>query len=290
MNGWQLLRQVQYRLQQQEWTTSSPVFASNSVMVTVAPDDAVYTGRRSPLALIAPGGMVADDQEPNLLRQVFAVRLVTTNAYDSSGEASILGSNRTGQTDTRGRGLLELEEMLHDALSIFDRTDGVRIVGRGVSRQSVRVQGGGRVSVADHTFEAWVTSDRSYPGVRKLSGSVASDTVTLTWTLPATRYDTLRVVVRRASGSTAPSSPSAGTGVTLGSDLPSSTTDTPGDGTWSYAVFVAYDEYGSATEERYSAGAEATGLVVATVNATIFQSAYFGGNGSLFGGDYWRAA
>jgi hypothetical protein len=73
------------------------------------------------------------------------------------------------------------------------------------------------------------------------------------------RFDRRQMVLRR--GATLPASATAGTGVTLSGDLATSVVDTPGAGTWYYALFAAYDEYGSASNERYSAAATTSAVV-----------------------------
>ena len=63
------------------------------------------------------------------------------------------------------------------------------------------------------------------------------------------------------SGGSAPSTPTDGTRLVLGSDLPSGYVDSVA-GTNSYSVFVAYDEKGDppATEMRFSAAVSVTGV------------------------------
>jgi len=113
-------------------------------------------------------------------------------------------------------------------------------------------------------LKAWTTSIRSYPAPTRLTGAVpGGGVVNLTWSLPATRYDTYALVLRRAAGSTAPTSATSGTGVTVGA-LVTSVSDSPGAGTFSYALFMGYDEINSPTSsaDRYSTGNNVT--VVAT--------------------------
>jgi hypothetical protein len=97
--------------------------------------------------------------------------------------------------------------------------------------------------------------------------------VRLTWALPPNRYDLRQVVLRRKAGATAPVDQNDGTGIALPSLLPTTFTDTPGAGTWTYALFAGYNEtagydgtMGAATSnERYSAlNMRAVDTVVAT--------------------------
>ena len=86
---------------------------------------------------------------------------------------------------------------------------------------------------------------------------------TFSWTVPPDRYDFRRYKVLRVSGSTPTTDPedAAATEVTVtggSTRTTSSVTDDPGAGTWSYSIFVVYDEFGSGTDERFSAAATIT--------------------------------
>ncbi len=83
--------------------------------------------------------------------------------------------------------------------------------------------------------------------------NVAGGTVNLSWALPATRFDTRRVMLRRESGAVIGDfTPTTGTEVTLSGDLATSEADVPGAGTFTYALFFVYDEFGTSTDERFS--------------------------------------
>lgn len=84
----------------------------------------------------------------------------------------------------------------------------------------------------------------------------------LSWTNPS---GAVAMVVRRASGATAPATVEDGTGVTLSGALAESVSDSPGAGTWSYAVFAGHDARNlpATTANVYSAPATATVAVTA---------------------------
>lgn len=106
----------------------------------------------------------------------------------------------------------------------------------------------------------------AYPGDPTPTPTPATPTPTPTptpgasiyWTIPPDRYDFRRYKVLRVAGSTATTDPNdpAATEVTVTGGTTRTTAsvnDDPGSGTWSYSLFVAYDEYGSGTDERFSA-------------------------------------
>lgn len=93
------------------------------------------------------------------------------------------------------------------------------------------------------------------PGPDSPPSDPPATTYDIQWVSVPDFYAFRRYIVRRASGSTAPTGPTDGTEVTLIDETDRTTygvDDAPGSGTWSYSVFVAYDEYGSGTDERFS--------------------------------------
>lgn len=85
--------------------------------------------------------------------------------------------------------------------------------------------------------------------------------VILTWTPVSDRYDFSTYLCRRVSGSTPTTDPAGGTGITITNATTRTTSrlhDAPGGGTWSYSLFVVYDEYGDGTSLRYSLAATLT--------------------------------
>lgn len=263
MNTWQTLKQLRYLLRARNWTGSSTdVFGS--VHVSVGPTEDAFRNLQYPLALIRPLAATVDpehDEESDLIVQQVAVRLAVA-VPDGIGEAALLGANRTaGSTSSKGRGLLEVEEELFAAIEFLDQLSGISNQCRARSAVDAQVTEAEYVVFRDYVFDLYVTADRYYHPATQFAGSDAGGgSASLSWTLPPDRYDRLRMILRRATGSTAPTSVTDGTGVSLSADLATSKTDTPGVGTWSYALFVAYDETHStlSTEERYSSSATKT--------------------------------
>lgn len=245
MNPWQGFRQVQSILQAAVWPGSAAtVFATGSVVVSASPAPQVFDSLRMPIVLMRPLGAQSDpdhDQEPDLLQQELAITIAQMVPGDAVGEHALMGAGR--QTNSaQGRGLLEIEERVLDELAVVDELEGLNILLRLRSMPSADVQDANYIVWRDYLFELVCTSTRTYESAGKLEASETGGTITLTWSLPTARYDISSCVLRRASGSTAPASVTAGTGIVLSDDLAVTVDDTPGSGTWSYSLFVVYDD------------------------------------------------
>lgn len=257
---------MRYLLLAKRWTGSStPVFHEGGVKVSTGPDEMALSSMVTPCCLVRPGASQSDPvhgEEPDLLHASVGVRVIAIRPGDAVGENPLIGGNRTGgQTSSKGRGILELEEEVFAAIEQLGDVDGVRVIGRAVGESDnvlVEDQPGGNVKYIawrDHDFTIACTADRYYHAPRNLAvAQGGAGQASVTWALPPDRYDRYKIILRRAAGSTAPSSPSSGTGVTLASNLATSVTDACGVGTFSWAVFCAYDETHPtvANEERYS--------------------------------------
>lgn len=265
MNTWQVCRQLAYLLRSAAWPSGGErVFGD--VVVTQAPVEALLGKLRPPAALIRVGGAVSDDDVPSLLTEELEVALVASSVGDEKGQAALLGAARSsGQTSSKGRGLLELEEELFRAAAILGGASGVRLNLTAKTGGQALLDGTTLAASRGYAFRARTSAYRSYPAPTLLVATpTGSGNVSLTWSVPPARYDRLNVVLRRAAGSTAPTSVSDGTGVTLASALATSVTDSPGAGTFSYALFAGYDETSATptTADRHSSSVTRTGVVV----------------------------
>lgn len=264
MNTWQVIRQLKYLLLQRQWEgAGSDVFQNNSVVVTVAPDDQALAVLIPPIALIRPLGAQSDpihDEEPDLIMQSVGVRLSVTVPGDALGEYALLGGGRQGQTDSRGRGLLEVEEELYGAIESLNTINGVVIYSRSKSEAEAELDEENRYScIRSYLFDVLTTADRFYHAVL---GFVATDNVAptfcdLNWTSAPMRFDSRGVRILRKSGSSPATNPTdlSAFVVADGSAFPAVAgywRDRPGTGQFSYTIWVTYDEYGSGTTERYS--------------------------------------
>lgn len=266
MNPWQVAKQLRSLLQAAVWPDGTGDVAFGKVLVSAGIDRGAAAGLRFPFARIWPLNMEVDQDEENLVRQIFRVELTVCNAGDPWGESALIGSARGGgQGSSSGRGLMEVEEVFFDALTLLNETDGVSIrLDARSAAEAANSEEHGYVASLAYDLEAWCSADRSYPPASRVAAEDQTGQIArLTWTLPADRYDRVSVVVRRASGSTAPSSVTDGTSVTVSGEAATVDDDVSSPGTYSWAVFVGYDELGTGTADRYSAAAVVEGVAIA---------------------------
>ena len=261
MNSWQLLRQLKATLEAATWPDSPTELVFGQVALSAGFGADARPSVQFPLVRVRPLGEAPDEEEPGLVELQVEVELTQRVYGDTTGEVGLVGGSRTsGQGGSDGRGLLELEEQIKSELGSLARVEGVGLRFDSASAAAAgEVDGFGYLVFRVYTFRAWLTEARTYPAARKLAGTDAgSQTASLTWENPASRFDRSDLVLRVASGSTAPASATAGTGVTVGSSAESLSHAPGGAGTWSYSLFVGYDETASAAPDRYSAAASAT--------------------------------
>ena len=267
MNRLQIARQVQTLLRAVAWSDAEVAFASASVPITLGITEDVAPELRLPLAMIRPGDEDPDpgnDEEPGSVGINFSVVLVVANAQDRYGETALVGSQRT--TGSTGRGLLEVEELVKTALLQKGPASGLPIVFRGsTTSEPITHSSLGYIVIGTYRFRAVGTVARTYQRPAGFAATASAGSVALSWNT-ATRWDHRRFILRRASGSTAPTTSSSGTGVTLGGTpdgaSATSVSDTLAAGTYSYSLFAAYDDTDSSTDAQVSAARSITGLVV----------------------------
>jgi len=271
VNTYQLCRQIRDLLLDRTWNaTGSVVFGSDSVHCSAMIPDKAKAMIRFPAALVYPSDAQIDpehNEEPDLVQQVLTIRILSgALPGDTLGQKSLIGGNIPDRTRSEGRGLLELEPEIHAAIGRLLPNNGVFISFQGASVVgAISDDTLGYVSYRDYNFKGWVTRDLFFPPPVNLVATGGSGQVTLTWTVPGSRYDLYRVVLRRTSGSAAPTSITDGTGVTLSSNLATSVTNSGlVAGTYSYALFATYDQ-DSATpdsDDQVSSAVTRTGVSV----------------------------
>ena len=261
MSPWQIARQIRYRLEQVSWADSPTETVFPAVKI-IAGNVGIGTaaGYRFPFAIVRPLDATMDEDEPDILLHDFEVIIVQAVAGDDGGQRVIIGGNRSSEGSSLGRGIMELEEVV--GAELFDEVQGSGIKMRLTGQSEIaaaEVDGIGYAAARSLRIQAWCNRTRHYHPVTRFTATDATGGDTsLAWTIHPDRWDRYNVVVRRASGATAPASATAGTGVTLAGLLSTSVTDSPGAGQFSYAVFAGYDETGDSSADRYSAAATAT--------------------------------
>lgn len=244
MNDWQMLKQVQYLIRAARWADSGVVIPENSVIATARITDDVVAPLQMPVAILQSDGSTTDPERSELPASVgmeFTVYLHVNNQGDQFGEASLMGSNRG--TGSKGRGLLEVAEQIRTTLIQLGPQSGLPIVFRSQSAPApVQHSTLEYLCGIALKFTALGTTFRTYQPPFGLLATGGSGQVALTWSAMP-RWDFLRFVLRRASGATPPATVADGTGVTLASDDATSVTNSGlSAGTYSYSLFVLYDE------------------------------------------------
>jgi len=265
MNVWQQARQIKYLLNQQTWPAGDPVFSG--VLVSAGPKEVgTKRGFRVPGCVINVGSNTADPEHPELITQRWTGWIINSNRGDTLGESSLIGSNRAAATSSLGRGLLEIEERFVEAVGVELAEAGIEVYLRSSgAAQATEDPDLGYVVFRGYDLETQAGRVRTYfPPTRLAATPIGGGSVTLTWTNPPDRFDLYNVVLRRAVGATPPASETAGTGVTLSGPLAVTVTDSPGAGTYSYALFGGYDEVNEPTSTPlvFSSGDTLASVVV----------------------------
>lgn len=285
MTTWQAARQIAFKLLSRSWpdAPAGPVFAQVFVSQGLPEDSGSL---RFPFALVRVLDGTADPDDQTYQLQRFEVVSVVSSTGDQVGEQAMVGGHRQSQGRSQGRGLLEVEEQVMQAVQYLNQTNAFRIqlVSAGTAEAALVPDVGYVVSRA-LTFQARLTTSRVYPtpnAGKSLVAAVNTGVVTLTWTWheradlhkaytpPQIGTARGKLTLVRKAGSSAPTSVTDGTLVALSSNAATTVADSPGAGTWSYALFAQYDEFGDATGSpalggtsvRVSTPATALGIVV----------------------------
>lgn len=269
MNDWQAAQQLKFLFSAVKWGGSGDYVLNKCVISEV---DAPTTGQtiRPPLAIIRIGTATPDEDRAFLWHQAFPIMLLNAVEGDTFAEKAIIGAHRQSATSSKNRGLLEIQAELFSDLGTLLKNNGVSNIGYEAGAVAVEKVDGlwlvGRII----NLELLLGIDPEYPPARKLAAATPGAGVcNLTWVNPGARFDLNgsavprgTLVLRRASGATAPTSPTAGTGVSLASNFAESVSDSPGAGQFSYALFAGYDETGDGTVDAYSESVTKTVTVV----------------------------
>ena len=171
MNTWQVCQQVKYLLQQQKWTGSSTTVFGRVVITTKPTEEAVATGIVMPGAMVRPLSNSVDPDAgelPDAIELELVIALIVSVENDPFGEAMLIGAQRTGQTDSRGRGLLEIEEEMFNAVELLNTDDGVLIQHIASGAPAPTMISGNMAVIREYGFRAFLTSDRFYHPVSNL--------------------------------------------------------------------------------------------------------------------------
>lgn len=270
MNRWQVVRQLRWLAWQARWQGGSGrIVASPIITAGLSPDDLLGVVRAGPLVAFSAGEDTMDEASSGLGVATIPMTIAVAASNDKMNMAALVGthggrdqSSTYGQTTSQGRGLLEVESVLLSYLG-----QGAADIGLGIQVRAVGAPASGKVdgqslAVREYRLSCRCTTDPYYHPPQRVA--VAGGT--MSWALPPARFDRFRIVVRSASGTTPPATPTSGSAVTLASDLATSVAVSSGN---AYAVFAAYDEtrdvvigHTLSEEQRYSAQERGTTAVV----------------------------
>ena len=159
MNPNEILVAIRAALVAAGWAGGEVAFASVHATAGL-PTPAAFASLRLPCALIQLGGATADDEEPGLIRQEFQVTICQAVAGDTVAENVVLGANRTGGAgSSRGKGLVEIEERMKQAIQELGPAAGVRLMFRSSSDAGITQTS--EASYAAHrtyTYDAWAVT------------------------------------------------------------------------------------------------------------------------------------
>lgn len=271
MNVWQICQALQTILRAKTWTGgTAPVFDRDSVRVISQGDEieALNENLIPPLCIISPLSGELDPQhreEPDYVRRLIDVTLVTVNMGDRVGEAPIMGANRADAITSPGQGVLQIEQHLFDAIAKLNVQHGIIIQFAAQGEGQVRRdQANNFIGMQDYTFEVWCSTTPEYPAMLAVSAIGGTGDAEISWTIPAAAGPLVsRVELRRATGATPPATISAGTLVTSWTSLPTSPYPDVGllPATYSYSMFIVYSNPGS-TADDHVAGPTSSGAVI----------------------------
>jgi len=172
VNAWQDFRQLQYLIRAQTWPDGATVaFSSQSVIISASPIEETAEKIILPMAIIRPGGATSDQDDPDLLDQEVVISLGVGHAGDAYGEHPMVGGQRTSQTRSQGRGLLEVEEVLFNAVELLNTDDGVVIQFKAKSAPAASYIASQYYLFRDYLFSLICTADRFYHPVINLQES-----------------------------------------------------------------------------------------------------------------------
>ena len=246
MNEWQLMMQMRDTLRSAVWPGTSTKVWGNQVHVTAGPTEDAMAEFRAPFVLIRPGTAQADPEfkDEILLVTDFTITLCVALPQDKIGEIPLIGGGRVSENASGGMGLLELQDRLFNETKLMNIRTGMIVQNRSKGMIAAgEIPGFGYAVFRDYNMECLASVDRYYPPPTSFNATAATGgTVALTWKLAPGRFDRLALILRRASGSTAPATSTDGTGVSVGATDTSKSDTGLSSGAHSYSLFQTYDE------------------------------------------------
>jgi len=254
MNPWQMAQQIKHKLARVTWAggAGAVVFGSRSVFCyagTAPSEEELPAG--FPFALVTIDNATPDEEDPELLQQVFSVLAVVETTGDPLGEFAVIGSSRADLGRSAGAGIAEVSERVRFAVQDLSGVDGASLLVSASGTGSPAAVGRGRHLAFDQfTVTALCTSQPHYAAPQNLR--LANDVFSWAGAHCSARFDFLRFRLGYVTGTVPASSPSAATIVYTGTNLEFGIAAAPGR---TYSVWADYDPRGTGSPAASSDGA-----------------------------------
>lgn len=166
MNTWQAIQQARYKLKNRAWPGSSTlVFPDGSVVIVAEFTDLVMGKLRAPFVMLRVASRGNDANKPGIIKQDIALRVGVSHVGDATGEGTVIGGHRAGQTESQGRGLLEIEEQVDATMNLLGSDSGIESQFVASSAQHSTRVGDMPLVFREHVWQLDTTIERSYPPV-----------------------------------------------------------------------------------------------------------------------------
>jgi len=244
----QLMRQLEYKARALTWANapSETVFSSDGCLSSALTWDQLIDHIRFPACIFNVLSSSPNAEAPGLKILQIKATIIARHDNDRQGRLVLQGGHQAYTTgSSKGKGLLELQEKLWDAIASLGRDSGVVYQ---INMTGERMFGGSGVddaialAVLEIDFEAIVFEKSIYPDTYKIATSQVSADVVITWVDPPDRYDRISsggIIVARKSGSnptTAEQIATVAIGTQTYTDL------VPAAASYTYGLFASYDE------------------------------------------------
>jgi len=260
MNDWQVAQQLQYEFQNNMTWPDSPnnqLFHDSSVLITPMTGPEVLKNYPVPLAIIGIGSASLNPhRQDEILDQQFEILIVISVGGDKSGQASLIGKDRTLGT-SKGMGLLEYIDIIQTQITNMTESQGIKFSLLGMSNTAItRLGDRGSVLSRNLTYSARITQGKTYEAPLGFRVVDASPNASFSWPAIVDRFDLTSVLAERMVlrlDSSPITSVTDGTGISLGADPGAGLggTSGTGSGTWYFGLFIAYDDYGTGSSANY---------------------------------------
>lgn len=260
INRWQAANQLAFLLKNAVWSDSPNAALLGYAAVSDLPMDDVIQFESLPFCLVRPGTGEPEPEHPELTRTLrFEVELAQVGMTDMEGGSALQGGNRTSAGTSDGRGLFELEELVRQALDSQDSSKGFQGVATiTASGMPTPLNDGQYIALSKLQVEIYNAGrDRYYAPPTFLTASGAGGNVSLTWSNPPRRWDSLggaaqQLAIYYVSGNTPPTYAQGGATLFMPTAGATSASVHTTAGTWSLSIFALYDETGNGLNERQS--------------------------------------